>query len=143
MDERKLQERSRTNLARRRLSTGLCLGLLTTLAGCGGSGDDLLPNVSAPASTPAGGTPGGGTPTVASTTWDVVPNRALAIAAGGTFNLAATLPENAATGGIFEVDPSGAPLPDGITLSPTGLLSVSSSATGGTAGVVFRYTPPA
>ena len=117
MNERTLQERNRTDLARRRFSTGLCAGLLVVLAGCGGSGEP--------------------------DTWDVAPNRSLSLSPGATFNLAATLPASVAPGGIFDVDPSGTPLPSGMTLNPSGLLTVSSSATGGTAGVVFRYTPPA
>ena len=117
MNERNLQERNRTDLARRRFSTGLCVGLLTVLAGCGGSDEP--------------------------TTWDVVPSRSLSLSPGATFSLAATLPPSVAPGGVFDVDPSGTPLPTGMTLQPSGLLTVSSSATGGTAGVVFRYTPPA
>lgn len=133
MDGRKLQERNRTDLARRRFSTGVCLGLLSALAGCGG--------VDEPLNDPAG--PASGTPKVAEATWDVVPSRAIVIAPGESFDLAATLPGKVARGGVFDVDPRGAPLPAGITLDRTGVLSVSSSATGGTAGVVFRYTPPA
>jgi hypothetical protein len=131
MNARPLQKRNLTNPARRRFSTGLCLGLLTMVAGCGGSGDDLL---SGP--TPAGSSPG-------AEKWDVVPSRSLTLPPGASFNLAATLPSNVRTGGVFQVDPSGAALPAGFTLTPSGLLYVGSSATGGTAGVVFRYTPPA
>ena len=147
MDESKLQERNRTNLARRRFSTGLCLGLLTAVAGCGG-GDDA-PNDAATrypvARTPKPSTsmPVSGTTKVAPATWEVAPTRTIAIPAGATFDLAATLPPAITPGGAFDVDPSGAPLPAGITLDRSGVLSVSSSASGGTAGVVFRYTPPA
>ena len=81
--------------------------------------------------------------TVGPTTWDVVPSRALALAPGATFNLADTLPASVARGGVFEIDASGAPLPAGITLVPTGQLSVGDSATGAASGLVFRYTPPA
>lgn len=118
MNERNLQEGSRTNLARRQFSTGLCLGLLSVLAGCGGSEE--------------------------SDTWDVVASRSLALAPGSSFNLAATLPTSAVPGGVFDVDPGATPLPSGMTLQPSGLLSVSSSVTGAgaAAGVVFRYTPP-
>lgn len=130
MDERKLQERNLVDRARRRISAGICLGLLGPLAGCGGSGDDLL-STRVPPGTPAAGK------------WDVAPSGALSLSRGATFNLATTLPSNVRSGGIFQVDPSGAQLPAGFTLSPSGLLHVSSSATGGTAGVVFRYTPPA
>jgi hypothetical protein len=134
MDEVKLQERNRINTARRRLSTGLCLGLLTAVAGCGGSAE---------APTAAAGGPASSNPKVAQTTWEVAPSRALAVAPGSSFDLADTLPAKVARGGFFEVDPSGAPLPAGVTLDRAGVLSASDSATGGTAGVVFRYTPPA
>ncbi|HET9024294.1 MAG TPA: hypothetical protein VFN64_06945 [Burkholderiaceae bacterium] len=137
MDERTLQERHLTGVTRRRFSLGVCLGVLTTLAGCGGTFEDLPPD---PATEPSAGTSTG---TRESSSWDVVPNRALSLSAGASFDLAATLPANIAPGGRFDVDPSGAPLPPGITLMPSGLLTVSGSATGGTAGVVFRYTPPA
>ncbi|MGZ8274565.1 MAG: hypothetical protein ACXWUM_11685 [Burkholderiaceae bacterium] len=141
-----MQERNRTNLARRRFSTGLCLGLLTAVAGCGGTDD--APTDAAPTGLPVSSTPkpntlmtGSSTPKVA--TWDVAPTRAIAIPPGATFDIAATLPPTITPGGVFDVDPSGAPLPAGITLDRTGVLTVSSSAVGGTAGVVFRYTPPA
>jgi hypothetical protein len=125
MDERTLQAggpdaRRLADPARRRLVAGVCLGLVATLAGCGGS-DFVDP----------------------AATWDVVPSRSLTLPPGATFNLATTLPADVKSGGVFEVDPSGAPLPAGFSLTPGGLLFVSSSATGGTAGVVFRYTPPA
>jgi hypothetical protein len=114
-----LQERNQINAARRRLSAGLCLGLLAGLTGCGGSDE------------------------YATDRWSVAPNQALVLSRGSTFDLTSTLPSTAPRGGVFEVDRSGAPLPAGIALSPTGLLTVGPSATGGTAGVVFRYTPPA
>ena len=154
MDGRTLQE-GRHGVNRRRFSVGLCLGLLATLAGCGGSSDGVSslvsslnrqtgPGIDTGSKTDSNASiaPSTSTGTVP-TAWDVVPNRALALAAGTTFDLAATLPSSVRTGGTFELDASGAPLPAGITLLPTGLLTVSSSATGDTAGVVFRYTPPA
>jgi hypothetical protein len=118
MDERKLQSRGLANPKRRRFTAGLVLGLasLGSLAGCGGYADPL---------------------------WEVAPTGALALPPGTSFNLATTLPSGVASGGVFEVDPSGSPLPPGVTLSPSGLLFVSGTATGGTAGVIFRYTPPA
>ena len=82
MNEGKLQERNRANLGRRRFSTGLCLGLLTALAGCGGVDEPLSES----------GVPASGTPKVAEATWDVVPTRAITIAPGESFDLAATLP---------------------------------------------------
>jgi len=133
MEERKLQERNRTAISRRRFSAGLCLGIVTTLAGCGGSYEEQ------PVATVRG--PVTFTPKPA--VWEVAPNRSLALPPGATFDLAATLPKTVTSGGVFGVDPSGAPLPAGITLQPSGLLAISSAATGTTAGVVFRYTPPA
>lgn len=129
MKARPLQERNLTDPTRRRFSAGICLGVLAVLAGCGGTEDDLLST-----GISNGAAPG---------KWDVAPSGALALSRGASFNLAATLPSDVRTGGVFQVDPSGAPLPAGFTLSPSGLLYVGSSATGGTAGVVFRYTPPA
>jgi hypothetical protein len=122
MEERKLQEQGLNNPKRRRFSAGMCLSLVTAMAGCGGSTDELLATGAGPA-------------------WDVVPSRSLSLAPGASFDLAATLPAGVAPGGVFEVDSSGAPLPAGVTLTPGGQLFVSGSATGRTAGVVFRYTP--
>lgn len=136
MDEGKLQKGNRTNLSRRRFSTGACLGLLAALAGCGGSEDPPTDQVTT-------ALPASPRPQAAPVTWDVVSNRAIAIPPGATFDLAATLPPTVAPGGVFEVDPSGAALPAGVSLHRTGVLAVSNSATGGTTGVVFRYTPPA
>ena len=133
MEERKLQEKRQTAVSRRRFSVGLCLGLATTFAGCGGSFEEQ------PVATVRGPVTFGAKPAV----WEVAPNHALALPAGTTFDLAATLPKTVRPGGVFAVDASGAPLPTGITLMPTGLLAISSAATGTTAGVVFRYTPPA
>ena len=136
MDERTLQAKNRPNITRRRFSAGLCLGLLTALSGCGGTTESVADT--------ADGAPGAAGSTFgAPKAWDVVPTHALTLSPGATFNLATTLPPNVAVGGVFQVDSSGAPLPAGITLAPAGVLTVSSSATGTVAGVVFRYIPPA
>jgi hypothetical protein len=119
-----LQERNQINPAGAASAPGSVSALLAGLTGCGGSGDDYYPNASLER-------------------WSVAPNQALVLSQGSTFDLTSTLPSTAPRGGVFEIDRSGAPLPAGITLSPTGLLTVGPSATGGTAGVVFRYTPPA
>lgn len=145
MDERKLQERNRTNVTRRRLSAGLCLGLLSALTGCGGSTDSIVSSSSSSAP-PTGSAPGAAAPAFGAPragAWDVAPSHALTLSPGASFDLAATLPPTVAPGGVFEVDASGAPLPAGITLVPSGLITVASSANGSVAGVVFRYTPPA
>ena len=102
---------------RRRFCTAIAISLAAVLAGCGGGPDD-------------------------SSEWRVADSRALTLTAGTTFDLSATLPAGVANGGVFDVDPSGAPLPVGITLSPRGMLTVSLSASGTANGVIFRYTPP-
>jgi hypothetical protein len=61
---------------------------------------------------------------------------------GATFDLSVTLPGSVPRGGTFSVSPSGAPLPAGMTLSASGLLSVGNAAPGQTTGVIFAYTPP-
>jgi hypothetical protein len=144
MDRPKLQERNRTALlSRRRFSIGLCLGLVGVAGGCGGTYDE----------TAAGGDPTHAAMSGESTrkdgmlagvhAWEVAPSRALTLSAGASFDLSTTLPPGVAPGGTFQVDASGAALPPGISLLPSGLLTVSSTAAGSTAGVVFRYTPPA
>ncbi|MCX8005115.1 MAG: hypothetical protein N2688_09185, partial [Burkholderiaceae bacterium] len=59
-----------------------------------------------------------------------------------TYDLSATLPAGVVRGGTFGVDPSGARLPDGMTLSPAGILSLGSATVGQTTGVIFTYTEP-
>jgi hypothetical protein len=59
------------------------------------------------------------------------------------FDMTMTLPPALVRGGRFDIDLSGSPLPSGVTLTPAGLLSVSSTASGAiTAGVIFAYTEP-
>jgi hypothetical protein len=115
------EEHRRVDRRRRRLVTGVCAGLFAVLNGCGGAaGDDPAANAS----------------------WDVAPARSLSLARGTSFNLAETLPADVTRGGVFDVDPSGSPLPAGVVLLPSGLLSVGATASGSAVGVVFRYTPP-
>jgi hypothetical protein len=59
-----------------------------------------------------------------------------------SFDLAATLPAAIRRGGIFSVDPRGAALPSGMSLSTAGLLSVGSATAGTTVGVIFAYSEP-
>jgi hypothetical protein len=118
MDATNTQRDSLINAGRRRFAAGVCAGMMTVLAGCGGS-EPVADN------------------------WDVSPTGSLTLSPGATFNLASTLPSDVPAGGVFDVDPAGAPLPSGITLLPSGLLNVAASARGSAAGVVFRYTPPA
>jgi hypothetical protein len=65
-----------------------------------------------------------------------------AAGSGTAIDLAATLPSHVRKGGTFGVSSSGAALPVGMTLSPTGMLAVGSAAVRQTAGVVFTYAEP-
>lgn len=72
--------------------------------------------------------------------WDV--GQALRLVADSTsaFDLTSTLPTGVRTGGTFSVSPSGTPLPAGVTLSPSGILTASATAQiQSIAGVVFAY----
>lgn len=60
----------------------------------------------------------------------------------GTFDLRPTLPPGTPAGGTFDVDPSGAPLPAGMTLSADGILSVGTATAAVVDGVVFGYSTP-
>lgn len=74
--------------------------------------------------------------------WDVPP---LQITPGVPlrFNLASTLPAGVRGGGMFAVDPSGTPLPAGITLTQGGeLVAEASAAAGQVNGIIFSYTEP-
>jgi hypothetical protein len=60
-----------------------------------------------------------------------------------TVDLKPALPAGLRSGGRFEVDASGSPLPSGVTLSADGLLTAAANATAGvTLGVVFAYIEP-
>ncbi len=61
---------------------------------------------------------------------------------GGTVALASSLPSGARPGGVFAVDPGGAALPAGMTLSADGTLAVGSAAVGTSDGVIFTYDEP-
>jgi hypothetical protein len=58
------------------------------------------------------------------------------------FDLKKTLPTTAMPGGTFKIDPSGVPLPAGVTLTADGLLSANGASTGSTSGIVFSYVEP-
>jgi hypothetical protein len=62
------------------------------------------------------------------------------VGSGATFDLAATLPSGVARGGVFGVSSSGAPLPNGMTLSAAGILATGSATVGEVVGVVFTYS---
>lgn len=72
--------------------------------------------------------------------WSLSPMPVFIEGAGGKYNLAATLPPGTPKGGVFSVDPTGAPLPPGMILSDDGILSVNSAQAGLTSGVRFNYT---
>jgi hypothetical protein len=95
---------------------------------CGGSG-----NQSAPVPPPIAGPEWSITP--APVLWTDNPST--------TMDLNPTLPTSVKRGGRFEVAPQGAPLPAGVVLSDSGVLSLTSSASPGTTtGVVFVYVEP-
>ena len=59
-------------------------------------------------------------------------------------DLSWSLPPGVKRGGTFAVDPSGTPLPAGVTLAPDGKLSMAAGTPqSSTQGVVFAYTEPA
>lgn len=118
--------------------TVLCLGLASgalSLLGCEVSADDSsAASTPTPAPTPTPAAP-------ASAAWVVNPP-SFAVGSGATFNLATTLPASVARGGAFDISPSGARLPAGMTLAPVGILSVGTATVGSVAGVVFTYSSP-
>ena len=75
--------------------------------------------------------------------WAVLPAPVLVAGNGSTYSLEASLPAGVVRGGVFAVDPSGTPLPAGMSLSPAGVLGVGTAAVGTTEGVIFSYTEPA
>ncbi|MCS6945905.1 MAG: hypothetical protein RMK97_10930 [Sutterellaceae bacterium] len=91
-----------------------------------------------PAPTPTPSPP----PPAASHAWVINPWPYFVIGQVTTYDLAATLPPGVARGGTFGVDPNGERLPEGMTLSPAGILSLGSATVGQTTGVIFTYTEP-
>ncbi len=80
---------------------------------------------------------------VAPTEWIVGLPLAFAAGVDTTVDLARTLPASVPRGGVFSVEPTGASLPSGASLAPSGILSISSaSAVSITAGIVFAYNAP-
>jgi hypothetical protein len=76
------------------------------------------------------------------TVWNVNPWPYFVAGTVTTYDLAATLPPGVVRGGTFGVDPSGTSLPDGITLTSAGILSLGNAKVGQTSGVIFTYTEP-
>lgn len=106
---------------------------VVSLSACGGGGEPT-PSRSSPASAAA-----------SASAWDIIPPPVLL--AGQievVFNLEPSLPDDVRRGGRFAVSPTGNPLPDGVALTPSGILSVTSeSAVSEAVGVVFFYEEPA
>ena len=67
----------------------------------------------------------------------------LMVRSGNFLDLKTTLPSGVAAGGRFELDPAGAALPSGATLSSNGILSVRSTALQlAVSGIIFAYVEP-
>ncbi len=58
---------------------------------------------------------------------------------GASFDLKTTLPAGAPGGGIFGIDPGGAALPAGMSLSRAGILTVGTAAVASVTGTIFTY----
>lgn len=114
-----------------------CTALATDAAGASGGAGGNAGGGSAAAGGADGGAASGDT-SAASDVW-TVPPIALVVGSGATFDLATTLPAAVPRGGVFDVAPSGAPLPNGMTLSKAGVLAVGTAAIGDVTGVVFTY----
>jgi chitodextrinase len=74
--------------------------------------------------------------------WNIDPAPVLVAGSASTYDLAPTLPQGVVRGGVFSIDPSGAPLPSGVTLTSAGVLSATATASGSFSGVVFSYREP-
>ena len=108
----------------------LALSLLYTNCTFGGFGATSNSEISR--ATSATSTPGA---------WNVS-NISFTATSNQTFDLSKTLPECIKNKGVFSVDKSGTPLQRGMTLSPSGIMSVGSAAASETTGVIFVCTEP-
>jgi hypothetical protein len=137
-----MSSRPHTSITRRGFLIAAAAAATTA---CGGGGNSSAASsagvgqpaelVSAPSPTPA--------PVLPPPRWVLVP--APLVVAGDSssaFDLNKTLPTEVRKGGRFTVDPSGVPLPAGVTLSPDGILSAEGASAGVTTGVVFAYSEP-
>ena len=85
---------------------------------------------------------------IAAPVWTINPEISFVVGQSTSIDLSLTLPAGVVKGGGatagtgFSVDPSGAKLPIGMSLSPSGILSLGTAAIGSTAGVIFSYTEP-
>ena len=120
---------------RRLLQRGLAVAA-TALAGCRWESDSASP-LGAP---PSDGTAAAPTPSQPPAPAEWTPTiPAMVVGSGTSFDLGSTLPVGAKRGGSFSIDPTGARLPVGMNLSPTGILSVGTASIGSVAGVIFTY----
>lgn len=75
------------------------------------------------------------------TSWDLSAlNR---LEPGQNLDLNLTLPKHLKRGGQFSVDQSGSPLPNGVSLSHDGHLSVGIGVSCAISGIIFSYEEPA
>jgi hypothetical protein len=124
----------------------LALGLVSGaawLSGCGGTAEsvatqELRADSSTTPSENLPSQPLSGPPPVL---WDV---GTLSFVAGtdSLADLASTLPATVPSGGTFGLAENSAPLPAGMTLSPTGILRLGSAGAGQLTGVIFTYSSP-
>lgn len=144
-----------TQISRRKTLVFGLLGACSFLAGCLDDGDSEValnsepPNTPSPTPAPAPSPTPSPSPTPtpppapsAPAPWSVSPSPYFLSGTGMTFDLTSTLPNGVKRGGIFGVSAQGAPLPNGMALSATGLLSVGSASAGRVDGVVFTYAEP-
>jgi hypothetical protein len=84
-------------------------------------------------------------PSAADASWSVTPDPILRIGHQSVvFDLSPTLPLHIRRGGRFAVDSRGKPLPNGVVLTPQGVLMLTNAAQEGqTTGIVFSYDEPA
>ena len=124
---------------RRRILRGGAAAAIITLTGCGGgSSAGALASGGQTASAAPAPDPGSSSPMPTTLAWNVIvpPFNA---GGNGIFDLSTTLPTGVARGGTFGVDPSGASLPSGMSLSSAGILSVGSASVSTVGGIIFTY----
>jgi hypothetical protein len=109
---------------RKALAFGLSGAWATLLEGCGGGGGASIDQAQTPQ------------------VWNVGPLY-FVVGSSTTWDLATGLPADARRGGTFGISQSGAPLPAGMTLAPSGILAVGSATAGSVTGIVFTYDEPA
>lgn len=144
------------NTTRRAFLVSGLIGSNALLAACG-NGEDFTDEKTASASAPVAGpvapapapAPGPVAPPSATAMSPPAPPvswnapQTLMVRSGNFLDLKTTLPTGVAAGGRFELDPAGAALPSGATLSSSGILSVRSTALQlAVSGIIFAYVEP-